>query len=53
MVKFAEATARLFKNKMICRVCKSANRADMMRVMAGNATCRKCGSTTLRPYRKK
>jgi ribosomal protein L40E len=53
MVKFPEATARLFKGKFVCRVCKSAMKAPIMGVLAKEISCRKCGAKVLRPYRKK
>jgi ribosomal protein L40E len=53
MVKFPEANARLFKDIFICLACKSRTRTSNMKVMAGKASCRKCGGKTLRPIRKK
>ena len=53
MVKFPEAEARLFKNKFICKRCKSAIRATNMKVLAGKVKCRKCNSASLRIVRKK
>jgi ribosomal protein L40E len=53
MVKFPEAQARLFRNKFACKRCKSVIRSDMMKIMAGKAKCKKCGSKVLRPLRKK
>lgn len=53
MVKFPEAEARLFRNKFVCRRCKSVVRASNMKVIAGKISCRKCRSKALRPKRKK
>lgn len=53
MAKFDEAMARLFKNKFVCKVCKSSIRAPNMAVIAGKISCRKCASKALRPVRKK
>jgi len=53
MVKFAEADARLFKNKFVCRSCKSTTKATNMKVLAKKVKCRKCNSKALRPLRKK
>ncbi len=53
MVKFAEAEARIFKNKFACRKCKSTVRANNMKVIAGKVKCRKCNGKALRPLRKK
>lgn len=53
MVKFPEAEARLFRNKFVCRKCKSVVRATNMKVLAGKVSCRKCGAKVLRTKRKK
>lgn len=53
MVKFPEAEDRLFKNKFVCKICKSSKKAPNMKVLAGKVSCRKCGSKSLRVVRKK
>ncbi len=53
MVKFAEAEARLFKNRFVCRSCKSVIKSTNMKVIAGKTKCRKCSGKALRPVRKK
>ena len=53
MVKFPEADARLFRNKFVCRRCKSTIRATNMKVIAGKVRCRNCLRKVLRPKRKK
>ncbi|MEM4282093.1 MAG: 50S ribosomal protein L40e [Candidatus Woesearchaeota archaeon] len=53
MVRFPEAEARLFKNKFVCRKCKSVITATTMRIMSGKISCRKCGSHQFKPKRKK
>lgn len=53
MAKFPEADARIFKNKFVCRKCKSVIRTTMMNVMAKKTSCRKCSSKALKPKRKK
>ncbi len=53
MAKFPEAEARLFKNKFVCKKCKSVIRTTNIRVLAGKVKCRKCSSKELRPMRKK
>ena len=53
MVKFQEAEARLFRNMFVCRKCKSKIRAPNMKVIQGKISCRKCGSSQLKPVRKK
>lgn len=53
MARFPEAAARLFRNKFICKRCKSAIRAPNMSVLQGKVKCRKCNSKSLRTVRKK
>jgi ribosomal protein L40E len=53
MVKFPEATIRIFKNKFVCRKCKSVVRAPNLAVIQGFVKCRKCGSRALRPVKRK
>lgn len=53
MAKVPEADARLFKNKFVCRVCKTVKKAMNMKVLAGKIKCSKCGSSALRVKRKK
>ena len=53
MVKFPEAEARMFKNKFVCRKCRSVINATTMKIMEGKISCRKCGSHVFKPKRKK
>jgi len=53
LVKFEEAEARLFRNKFVCRKCKTSFRTTHMKVLAGKVSCKKCGCKALRPVRKK
>lgn len=53
MAKFPEAEARLFRNKFVCKNCKSVVRAPNMLVIAGRVKCRKCYKRKLRTVRKK
>lgn len=53
MVRFPEADNRLFKNKFVCRKCKSALRAPSRKVAEGVVKCRKCGAKVFKPKRKK
>jgi len=53
MAKFAEAEARLIKNKYVCRKCKSVVRSDAMKVINQEVMCKRCNSRALRPKRKK
>ena len=53
MTKIPAAQARLFKNVFVCRVCKSKRKVDVMKVLSGKVSCRKCGSKKLKAKRKK
>jgi len=53
MVRFPEAHRRLFKNKFVCKNCKSTVKAGMLNVLAGKIKCRKCNRRNLRVKRKK
>jgi ribosomal protein L40E len=53
MVKFPEAAKRIFSNVFVCKICKTKRRADVRAVLSGKVSCRKCGSSKLRPKRKK
>ncbi len=53
MAKFPEADARLFKNKFVCRKCKSVVRTSNQKILAGEVTCRKCKAHVFKPKRKK
>jgi len=53
MVKFPEAKARLYTNMFVCRKCKSKIRSTPLKVIQKKVKCRKCGSSALRPVRKK
>ena len=55
MAKFPEAENRLFKNKFVCRKCKTPIRADTLKVLEGKVICRRknCMSNRFKPVRKK
>lgn len=53
MAKFAEAEARLFKNKFVCRKCKTAIKAQSLKIIAGKIKCRSCNGKAFKPKRKK
>lgn len=53
MGTFPEAEARIFKNIYICRKCEAKNRVPGQKVLMGVASCRKCGSKSLRSLRRK
>lgn len=52
MVKFKEASARMFRNVYICKKCKTKIRTTPQKVMFGLAKCRRCGHKALRSVRK-
>lgn len=53
MVKFPEADARKFKNKFVCRRCKTVIRVPSRKVAEGEVKCRKCQNKAFKPKRKK
>jgi len=53
MAKFPEADARLFKNKFVCRKCKSVLRAPNRKIADKLARCRTCAAKVFKPKRKK
>jgi len=53
MVKFPEADKRLFRNKFVCRKCKSVIRAPSRKVAEKLVRCRKCNSRMFKSKRKK
>lgn len=53
MVKFPEADARLFKNKFVCRTCKSVIRSPSRKVADKQVKCRNCQNKDFKPKRKK
>jgi len=52
MVKFPEATARIFRNVFVCRRCKTKIRAPISKILQRKVSCRRCGSKALRPIKK-
>jgi len=53
MVKFPEAEARKFRNRFVCRRCRSVLASPIRKVLDGIVKCRKCGSKLFKPKRKK
>jgi ribosomal protein L40E len=53
MAKFPEAEARLFKNKFVCRKCKSVIKTSNLKIMANKIKCRSCDAKAFKPKRKK
>ena len=52
MAKFPEAQARLFKNRFVCRKCKTVIRTSNMFILQGKVRCKKCHGKALRPLKK-
>ncbi|MBT4334262.1 hypothetical protein HOD61_00385 [archaeon] len=52
MAKFEEAQARLYKDVMICKKCKTKAKASMQKVLRGKLLCKNCGKKQFRPKRK-
>ncbi len=53
MVKFPEADARMFRNKFVCRRCKSVVNAPSRKITEGVVKCRNCQGKDFKPKRKK
>ena len=53
MANIEEAQNRLFKNVFICRKCKRKQKANPQKIHEGKVKCRKCGSGSFKPLRKK
>ena len=52
-MKFPEADVRLFRNKFVCRRCKSVLRAPARKVTDQDVKCRACAGKKFKPKRKK
>ncbi|MBI2105395.1 50S ribosomal protein L40e [Candidatus Woesearchaeota archaeon] len=53
MVRFPEATARMFQSMFVCRRCKAKRRADMRKIMLKKISCRRCGAKAFRMIKSK
>ena len=53
MVRFPEATARLFHGVFVCRKCKTKSRADVNKILKCEIACKKCGRRSFRPVKSK
>lgn len=53
MSKFEEAINRMFNRVFICRNCKAKLRTDRVKIVNGEAICKKCGSRNFRPIKSK
>lgn len=52
MVKFPEATKRMFKNIFVCKKCKTKQRTTAQKVIQHKQKCRRCGGKHFRALRK-
>jgi len=52
MVKFPEASLRMFKNIFVCRRCKAKIRSIPQKIIHKKVKCRRCGGRAFRPMRK-
>lgn len=53
MVKFPEATTRLFKGAFVCRKCKTKTRTSANKIIRREIACKKCGRRSFRPIKAK
>jgi len=52
MGKIAEATARIFGRKWVCRKCKTVMKADSSKIRIHKIICRKCQGKNFRAKTK-
>lgn len=52
MVKFPEATARLFHNVFVCKKCKTKRRAPPAKILQRKISCKRCSSKSFRAIKK-
>ena len=53
MVRFPEATARLFHGTFVCKKCKAKRKADIRKILDKRVKCRKCGGKNFRIIKSK
>ena len=53
MAKFPEAEARMFKNRFVCRRCKTVQQVSPRKIAENMVTCRKCKYKKFKPKRKR
>ncbi len=53
MVRFPEATARLFHGTFVCKKCRSKRKADVRKVLLKKISCRRCGGKSFRIIKSK
>ncbi|MBS3163228.1 hypothetical protein J4427_00885 [Candidatus Woesearchaeota archaeon] len=52
MVKFPEASKRLFDRVFVCKKCKTKIRSVPQKIIARKVKCRSCGYKIFRPIKK-
>jgi len=52
MVRFPEATKRLFENVFVCKKCKSKIRSSYQKILSKSIVCKKCKCRTFRAIKK-
>lgn len=53
MVRFQEATNRLFHGVFVCRKCKTKVRAAVNKILGKQISCKKCGRRSFRVIKSK
>ena len=53
MIRFPEATARLFKGVFVCRKCKTKTKAEVGKILGKEIACKKCGRRSFRAIKSK
>ncbi len=53
MVRFPEATARLFHGVFVCRKCKTKSKAEVSKILNKEVSCKKCGRKSFRVIKSK
>ena len=53
MVRFPEATARMFHRTFVCKKCKTKRKAAVLKVLQKKIACRKCGGKSFRVIKSK
>lgn len=53
MVRFPEATARLFRRVFVCRKCKTKAKAEVGKILSKQIACKKCGRRSFRVIKSK
>lgn len=53
MVRFSEATARMFHGVFVCKKCKTKRKADIRKILEKKISCRKCSGKSFRAIKSK